>query len=724
MRKLILTLAAALMVSVTTVSAQVTQYYLGSGQNEIATCNRVLTDNSVIVAGYSWDFSGQVGNTVLNSRMLMLRISSTGVIMWQKEWGASGNNTINDFIITADGQSIVAVGTVGRDANWQNNTAAIFRISVATGLIQHEAYVRDQTTTTAGEVFNSVCELQNGDIVAVGTHDQRAGAADGLISVFTPTLGIQYTRRTALESSMSDEFNGVVASGNTVYIAGVKYNGSEHDATLSQFTPGTAYPGTLNWSRRYAYAVDNRRNTVGGKLQVMGNTLVVDGWVSTDCCGQTDMRQVILRTDLTGGSASVKPVYNGNTFANSHRAYAITADEIYVAECPASTFVDPLWNGSATTVNGTISHITSLNSGSFAFTRGFNLPGPHSILGIDRGPSGLVLVGGASDDPSNSIGGKDIYFVRSDMNVTASGPEHCLATNQTYTIGTPTPTVSIITETAQSLGPIPQFTLPQSDAALTVRYLCGERPDTTTTEGCDDKCYWKLDGNASVTASNFIGSTNPADLVMKTSNNEWARIKSSGEIGIHKSGPAANLDVQCMSSNYPSGLRFENLPRTYQPLPMLVVDPAGYVYQYHGSIYQYPGKAGVGGSEQGAAGSTEQEIATLKEQVRVLTEYVTKLNNGAPLSAATSATGSAMSVYPNPTDGAVNVKYDLPAGFKSASIVITDMKGRKVMEETVSAPSGTAFLVIPSTVSANELVCTLYADGKAIGSQKLLLYKK
>jgi hypothetical protein len=55
---------------------------------------------------------------------------------------------------------------------------------------------------------------------------------------------------------------------------------------------------------------------------------------------------------------------------------------------------------------------------------------------------------------------------------------------------------------------------------------------------------WALLGNAgTVVATNFLGTTDAIDFVTRTNNLERLRIKSTGEIGIGTSAPAAKLDV-------------------------------------------------------------------------------------------------------------------------------------------------------------------------------------
>ncbi|WP_029905094.1 hypothetical protein [Prevotella sp. 10(H)] len=59
---------------------------------------------------------------------------------------------------------------------------------------------------------------------------------------------------------------------------------------------------------------------------------------------------------------------------------------------------------------------------------------------------------------------------------------------------------------------------------------------------------WTIEGNANITASNFLGTTTSAPVIMKTGNNERMRITENGNVGIGPTAPAianssAALDI-------------------------------------------------------------------------------------------------------------------------------------------------------------------------------------
>ena len=55
---------------------------------------------------------------------------------------------------------------------------------------------------------------------------------------------------------------------------------------------------------------------------------------------------------------------------------------------------------------------------------------------------------------------------------------------------------------------------------------------------------WTLFGNSGTSsASNFIGTTDAVDLVFKTSNTEWMRLQSGGNIGVNTASPNSSFEI-------------------------------------------------------------------------------------------------------------------------------------------------------------------------------------
>jgi hypothetical protein len=90
---------------------------------------------------------------------------------------------------------------------------------------------------------------------------------------------------------------------------------------------------------------------------------------------------------------------------------------------------------------------------------------------------------------------------------------------------------------------------------------------------------WQLSGNAGTTAgTNFIGTTDAQDMVVKTNNTEKLRVLTTGELGIGTNLPTATLDVNGTT-------RLRNVPLITAAENTLTIDATGNVHQKAGVTY-------------------------------------------------------------------------------------------------------------------------------------------
>ncbi len=458
MKKKILALCMGLTITMAA-HAQLTEYYIGSAKNEIATVIRTLPDSSNIIGGYIY---AQPNAT--DADIFMLRVSASGTIMWQKQWGTPRFDRLEDMII-ADNGDIVAVGIADRDPSnvYLNNNGFIIRVSQASGALLFQNFVRDAANTTGGEALFSVCELDNHNLVAVGSHDLRPGFVDGMACVFNTSLGLTNTDVLPVPY-VTDEFRGVVAWGNRVFISGFQdatTGGSLHDVRLLEYIPPVGIgPGTIVWSREYAYSVLAvqqpklfTNNHFALKLQLINNRLVVntsqiDPWNTTTA----HSKHAILRTDLNGLTPDVhiNDYWTTPTWiaANNVAFYALTDDHIYLAEDPAAALYDPVNPTLAIGVHPLFSDYGSMNTSSLDYSRIFTPRGNQTIFDIVGTPNGgsryrLNMAGSAFDD-STTFGGNDIFWV------TADSTDFDTTTQNCKTVYTPTLSTSPVTVTTSS----------------------------------------------------------------------------------------------------------------------------------------------------------------------------------------------------------------------------------------------------------------------------------
>jgi hypothetical protein len=102
---------------------------------------------------------------------------------------------------------------------------------------------------------------------------------------------------------------------------------------------------------------------------------------------------------------------------------------------------------------------------------------------------------------------------------------------------------------------------------------------------CEDKCYWKVEGNNILNGNNIFGTLTNDDVLIKTNNTDRGTMTNIGLLGWNTITPTAYLHVNC-SGNNPDGeggspatasdIRFENLEHGNGTI--LAIDASGYVY--------------------------------------------------------------------------------------------------------------------------------------------------
>jgi len=716
--------------------AQMAHYRIGSKRNEIATVIKTLSDGSSIIGGYIYDIDPATQNPS-NADMLLLHVAIDGTIKWQKQFGtnnngtASGNDFVKDLIITKNGD-IVVVGIVGRAGDpYTNNTAAIYRFDSAHGNLIAANFVRDSHTNAAGEVFNSVAELDNGNLVAVGAHDFTPSIVDCMLSVFTSSLGLVYTEQRSLCTG-SDVFTSVVAHGNSVDILGYYQGATLYDIALLDYTPGTSSStSVVNWIYNYDVSYPVTITSADGSKTVINlnsdwplkvflttDNLVVSGVLNDSYTAGSAIHHFIMRTNKLGLSPQIRVINDAPAsttpalYSNTEAMFPLGDDDMFTAQVPGAAPYDPSITGSfpAGTMQPFVSRITSYNTETVGAKEAFHLPGNESILDMYAYRKLVFMAGNIADDPAG-YGGNDIYFGQSDYSLKDSNScriDTTIVVDSTVTVAN-----------IQTVG---NLVIPNgfhvdtflNNAALIDTLMCGTKitkfPDSCCCMNCDMQCYWRTTGNNTITSSNFLGTTNSADLIVKTTNTERARFDQNGNTGINTSTPQAILDVNCAPTSWPSGLRFENLPAGAGNI--LVIDKSGYVYVSDVQAGTAGGTTTSGSSMQSQINDLKQQIAQLQQQLNAAT------GNG------TANSGNSLSVSPNPTSGQFNAYYSIGKSFQTAAIRVSDNTGNIVLTTPVTNNNGVLLISIPPTIASTQLICTLYVDGTIVASQKVVLLNK
>lgn len=393
-------------------NAQISQFYIGDSTNQTATNIKYLNDGTIIIAGYNYDVNA---GTVTNADMFLMKVSSTGSIIWQKKWGTVNDDIVQDLIITRNGD-VVVVGLVGRTGVYANNIAAIYRFD-SSGSLLWQKYVQDQANTPGGELFWAVTELQNNQLVAVGAHNHTPSGSGGLVSVFNANGTIQYNEYIDLPSG--DAFYAVCSKGDTAFIAGMFVNNYK-DIRIVSYTPSIS-SGIINWERDYDILQNTYlNNNFAESIHFINDTLLING-SSLDGYSYTGgLKEFIMKIDKNGNSPTVKSIANsGLDYSNNTAIFPFSSDVIYTVQNPYSAYYDITILTSNTNSNCVVSKLSSFNNSSIAYTKGFNLAGAHSILDLVGYDSSYLLMAGCAHDSANATtyGGVDIYLNVSNLSM-------------------------------------------------------------------------------------------------------------------------------------------------------------------------------------------------------------------------------------------------------------------------------------------------------------------
>jgi len=97
------------------------QKCLGGSGTDVATSIRQTADGGYIVAGYTWSNDGNVNGNHGSADYWVVKLGSTGTILWQKCLGGLQGEVANSIQQTADGGYIVVGYTTSNDGNVSGN---------------------------------------------------------------------------------------------------------------------------------------------------------------------------------------------------------------------------------------------------------------------------------------------------------------------------------------------------------------------------------------------------------------------------------------------------------------------------------------------------------------------------------------------------------------------------------------------------------------------------
>ncbi len=561
-----------------TSKAQVGEFYYGmANRDEVANDVKRTTNGNAVIVGYS-----TTSAAITDRDFFITLINSTGGVVWTRRGGTQTGDVLESVIELANG-NFVGVGysdenTTGNQAN--SNKRAFIICYDAGGALQWLHKYRVSVAGGAGDRFNAVCQLSNGNIVAAGCYDDRGNFSDGLVGYFDVNgnlLGSSLTRiemrATIGGPSYSDGFYGIVANGDEVYLTGVCGDGSQYDGVVVQLSAA----GSVVFSNRYTYTspVNNNQYNWFFDVFIRDNQLIINASNLNSYSGFSSILHGIVRMDLNGNSPQVVDIenfnYSTNKFCNTIDFYPISATDYFSLENPASTLYST--HAGMPGSDATISRVDATTP-ALSLSRSIPRAGEQALNAIDATSSIITMAGSGNNDPDN-LGGYDVYVLTSDYNLITTND--CALEDITINAAAPTVTTPALFENILYVEVNDDQTLDVDETPFDKVLLCGEIP--TGGGDCEDKCYWKLEGNSSVSSTNFLGSINSEDLRLTTTNQTRVTIeKDYGNVGI---GAHPNQEARLLIDHDGTATTF----------------PVFFKLQYQtGSDYYKISKAGTGSS--------------------------------------------------------------------------------------------------------------------------------
>lgn len=230
------------------------QKVLGGGRNEAAFGITNSADGGVVVAGYTRSSDGDVTNNHGYRDLWVVKLSSTGDLVWQKAIGGPGFEQANAITATADGGYIV----VGQTAIADDAEENVYVVKLnGTGDV-----VWQKTAGGSGrfERANAVVASADGGCIVAGITTSNDGDVSGYHGngdawVFKLNNSGDLIWQKALGGSERDEASSVLAMAEGGYLLVGTTSSADGDVTNSQ--GGDAWvvklsdTGALVWQKTY-----------------------------------------------------------------------------------------------------------------------------------------------------------------------------------------------------------------------------------------------------------------------------------------------------------------------------------------------------------------------------------------------------------------------------------------------------------------------------------------
>lgn len=264
--------------------------------------------------------------------------------------------------------------------------------------------------------------------------------------------------------------------------------------------------------------------------------------------------------------------------------------------------------------------------------------------------------------------------------------------------------------------------------------------DTLCDKKCDDGCFWTLKGNQNVKPTNFIGSKNQADLKFRTSNQERAIIKSTGEVGIGTNDPKKLMHVEgeARVANLPARKPKDRIvfANEFGDLKSLISGKSNQYLNGNGEWADMPKSKDCDFKEDHHKRihklESDNELMTAKlnamlRKIELLEKTIILICEKGCKGLPSNKGKSKHILYPpvpNPSNNEVLINYYIDADAVAPYINLVDVYGRVLARYDLNPTAGDGSIKIDVSILNSGIVFySLYDNGEVVSSERLEIIK-
>ena len=267
---------------------------LGGSKDEVALDVVATPDKGLALAGYSFSQDGDVTQNNGSADYWLVRLDSTGQIVWQRSYGGSSSESAQSIIFTDDGGFLVAGYSYSSNGEVQGNLGSadcwLLKLNFL-GQLQwqgtyggtDEEWATDLIATSdGGYAFCGWTASDNGDIT------EQKGANDAWVVKLNATGNLQWQK--TLGGTAVDKAAALVEDSNgQLFVTGYTHS-DDGDIELSKGSSdfwlfSLTDSGKFRWSKTYGGGASDRAEALtlmeDGRFIMAGKTFSSDGDVSS-----------------------------------------------------------------------------------------------------------------------------------------------------------------------------------------------------------------------------------------------------------------------------------------------------------------------------------------------------------------------------------------------------------------------------------------------------------